>query len=91
MEKEKEQFDTFAMNYATKLAERNLKSFFENKDPDPFPFPNYKAWEEISALYTFSRSEQHYSTLQRYVERADRDYNPEKRPVMDVEHGIEMA
>ncbi|XP_056142715.1 calcium homeostasis modulator protein 5-like [Lampris incognitus] len=91
MEKEKEQFDTYAIEYATKLAERNLKSFFENKDPESFPFPNHKAWEEISALYTFCRSEQYYSTLQRYVERADRDFSPEKRPVMDLEHGIEMT
>lgn len=91
VEREKDRFDTFAADYATKLADRNLQSFFENKDPDPFPFPNHKAWEEISAYYTFSRSEQYYSTLQRYVERTDRDFTPEKRPVMDFEHGIEMT
>ncbi|XP_045071236.1 calcium homeostasis modulator protein 5-like [Coregonus clupeaformis] len=91
VEKEKEQFDKFAMEYASKLAERNLKSFFENRDPEIFPFPNHKAWEEVSALYTFSKSEQYYSTLQRYVERDDRDYSPEKRPVMELEHGIEMS
>ncbi|KAJ3597804.1 hypothetical protein NHX12_001321 [Muraenolepis orangiensis] len=89
MEKEKEQFDHFAGEYTTKLAERNLRSFFENKDPDPFPFPNHKSWEEISALYSFSRSEQYYSTLQRYVERGDRDFSPEKMSVLD--YGIEMA
>ena len=91
MEKEKERFDVFAVDYATKLAERNLKSFYENKEPEPMPFPNHKAWEEISAYYTFSRSEQYYSILQRYVERSDRDFTPEKRPVMDLEHGIEMS
>ncbi|KAM3872851.1 calcium homeostasis modulator protein 5 [Diretmus argenteus] len=90
MEKEKEQFDNFSLDYATKLAERNFKSFFENKTAAPFPFPNHKAWEEISALNTFSTSEQYYSTLQRHVERADRDFSPEKRPVLDLEHGIEM-
>ncbi|XP_074539187.1 calcium homeostasis modulator protein 5-like isoform X2 [Halichoeres trimaculatus] len=90
VEKEKEHFDAFAVEYATKLAERNLKSFFENTNPDPFPFPNHRAWEEISAHYTFSRSEQCYSTLQRYVERADRDFTPEKRPVLDSDYGIEM-
>lgn len=90
VEKEKERFDTFSVDYATRLAERNLQSFFENKDPEAFPFPNHKAWEEISALYTFSRSEQYYSTLQRYVERTDRDFTPEKRPVMELDHGIEM-
>lgn len=90
VEKEKERFDSFAVDYATKLAERNLQSFFENKDPEAFPFPSHKAWEEISAHYTFSRSDQCYSTLQRYVERTERDYAPEKRPVLDLEHGIEM-
>uniref|UniRef100_A0A3Q0RK14 Calcium homeostasis modulator family member 5, tandem duplicate 1 n=1 Tax=Amphilophus citrinellus TaxID=61819 RepID=A0A3Q0RK14_AMPCI len=90
IEKEKERFDAFALEYATKLAERNLQSFFENKKPQPFPFPNHKAWEEISAHYTFSRSEQYYSSLQRYVERGDRDFTPEERPVMDLEYGIEM-
>lgn len=90
MEKERENFDKYAADYANKLADRNLKSFFENQAPDAFPFPNHRAWEEISALYTFTRSEQYYSTLQRYVDRSDRDYDPEKRPVMDVEYGIEM-
>uniref|UniRef100_A0AAV2MFN5 Uncharacterized protein n=1 Tax=Knipowitschia caucasica TaxID=637954 RepID=A0AAV2MFN5_KNICA len=90
VEKEKERFDGFALDYANKLAERNLISFFENKDPAPFPFPNHRAWEQISELYTFTRSEQYYSTLQRYVE-GSRDCAPEKRPVMDMEHGIEMS
>ncbi|XP_028984447.1 calcium homeostasis modulator protein 5-like [Betta splendens] len=83
MEKEMERFDAFTVDYATKLAERNLQSFFENKDPAPFPFPNHKAWEEISTLYSFSRSEQYYSTLQRYVERTDRDFTPESRLIID--------
>ncbi|MED6242688.1 hypothetical protein CHARACLAT_023603 [Characodon lateralis] len=91
IEKEKERFDAFTVDYATKLAERNLQSFFENKIPNPMPFPNHKAWEEISEYYTFSRTEQYYSTLQRYVERTDRDFSPEKRPVLDIEHGIEMT
>ncbi|KAF1387508.1 hypothetical protein PFLUV_G00079690 [Perca fluviatilis] len=86
MEKEKERFDTLAVEYATKLADRNLQSFFENKEPAPFPFPNHSAWEEISAYYTFTQSEQCYSTLQRYVERTDRDF-PENKSVLDVEYG----
>uniref|UniRef100_A0A3Q3NCI8 Calcium homeostasis modulator family member 5 n=1 Tax=Labrus bergylta TaxID=56723 RepID=A0A3Q3NCI8_9LABR len=90
VEKEKERFDAYAMDYATKLAERNLQSFFENKAPEAFPFPSHKAWEEISAHYTFSRSEQCYSTLQRCVERTDRETPPEKRPVLDSEYGMEM-
>ncbi|XP_013881796.1 protein FAM26E [Austrofundulus limnaeus] len=90
MEKEKECFDAFAEEYATKLAKRNLESFFENKEPVPMPFPNHRAWEEISAYYSFSRSEQCYSILQRYVERPDRNYLLEKTPVLDPERGTEI-
>lgn len=88
VEKEREHFDAFANEYATKLAERNLRSFFEKSDPAPFPFPKHRAWEQISELYTFTRSEQCYSTLQRYVEEQHLD--DEKKPVMDLEHGLEM-
>ncbi|XP_060761861.1 calcium homeostasis modulator protein 5-like [Neoarius graeffei] len=80
-EKEREKFESFANEYATRLAERNFKSFFENKDPEAFPFPNHKAWEQISALYTYNRGEQYYSMLQRYVEAPNRDYSPEKIPL----------
>lgn len=91
MEKEKELFDSLSVEYATKLAERNLQSFFQNKQAVEFPFPNHKAWEEISAYYTFSQSEQYYSILQRYVEKTDRDLNPEKRPALGSDYGIEMS
>ncbi|KAL0984648.1 hypothetical protein UPYG_G00144690 [Umbra pygmaea] len=92
IEKENEQFDNYVLDYASKLADRNLKSFFENREPEEFPFPNHMAWEEISSLYTFSKSEQYYSTLQRYVERDGRDYSPERRPVMmDVERAQTRA
>ncbi|XP_059364058.1 calcium homeostasis modulator protein 5-like isoform X2 [Carassius carassius] len=90
MEKENEQFELFAENYATKLAERNLKSFFNNKSPEPFPLPNHKVWEEISTIYTFKKSEQYYSTLQRYVECTNLD-SPEKQPFMEGEDGTEMV
>lgn len=90
-EKEKERFDAFSLEYADKLAERNLQSFFENKHAAAFPFPDHRAWEEISAYYTFSQSEQYYSTLQRYVERTDRDFSPEHRPVLDSDCGLEMS
>uniref|UniRef100_A0A8C6SNA3 Calcium homeostasis modulator family member 5, tandem duplicate 2 n=1 Tax=Neogobius melanostomus TaxID=47308 RepID=A0A8C6SNA3_9GOBI len=92
VQKEKERFDAYAADYSTKLAERNLKSFFENKPPEPFPFPNHHAWEQISELYMYTRSEQCYSTLQRYVEGKDHeDYNSEMKPVMDMEREMEMS
>ncbi|KAM9439620.1 calcium homeostasis modulator protein 5-like [Clarias gariepinus] len=87
-QKESEKFETFADEYATRLADRNLKSFFENKDPEAFPFPNHTAWEQISAMYTYQRGEQYYSTLQRFVESPNRDYTPEKMP-LEGEHSLE--
>lgn len=91
METERAKFEEYAAEYAGKLAERNLKSFFQNSNPEVFPFPNHRSWEEISTVYTFSKGEQCYSTLQHYVERSDRDYSPERRPVLDLEYGMEMA
>lgn len=90
-EKEKERFDALSVDYANKLAERNLQSFFENKHAAEFPFPNHTAWEEISAYYTFCQSEQYYSTLHRYVEKTDRDFNTEMHPVLESDFNIEMS
>ncbi|XP_072264527.1 calcium homeostasis modulator protein 5 [Pyxicephalus adspersus] len=73
IDKEKEKFDELAQEYAIKLAERNLRSFFENKDPDDFKLPTNKAWEKISTLYTFNPDNQYYSTLHRFVEQRDND------------------
>ncbi|XP_068087438.1 calcium homeostasis modulator protein 5 [Hyperolius riggenbachi] len=69
--KEKEKFDELAQVYATKLAERNLKSFFENKEAEEFDLPSNKAWEKISALYTFNPDHQYYSTLHKFVEHGE--------------------
>lgn len=88
MQKEKDKFDSFADDYATRLAERNMKSFFENQDPEAFPFPNHTAWEQISSVYTFNNSEQYYSTLQKYVEGPNRDYSSDKTP-LQMEHSLE--
>ncbi|KAL7842590.1 hypothetical protein SRHO_G00242790 [Serrasalmus rhombeus] len=88
MQKEREKFDSFAEDYATKLAERNLKSFFDNTEPEAFSFPNHTAWEQVSAVYTYKHSDQCYSTLQKYVEQPDRDYSSEKMP-LQMEHSLE--
>ncbi|XP_076838104.1 calcium homeostasis modulator protein 5-like [Brachyhypopomus gauderio] len=87
MNKEREKFDAYAEDYATKLADRNLKSFFENREPEAFTFPNHKAWEAISSVYVYRHSDQCYSTLQRYVEHPDRDYSPETAR-LDGEHSL---
>ncbi|RXM31573.1 MICOS complex subunit MIC19 [Acipenser ruthenus] len=90
IEKEKEQFDCYATKYATKLADRNLKSFFENTEPEAFPFPSHRSWEEISSLYTFCKSEQYYSTLQRTVEKGNKDKDDEMRCALDFVDGAKQ-
>ncbi|MBN3282538.1 CAHM5 protein, partial [Polyodon spathula] len=89
-EKEKEQFDYYVTEHATKLADRNLKSFFENTEPEAFPFPSHSSWEEISSLYTFCKSEQYYSTLQRNVEKGHKDKDDEMKSALDFVDGVEI-
>ncbi|XP_008565959.1 PREDICTED: protein FAM26E [Galeopterus variegatus] len=67
-QKEKEQLENMFLEYANKLSERNLKSFFESKRPDAFPMPTFAAWEAASELHSFQQRWQHYSTLHRVVE-----------------------
>lgn len=67
-QKEKEHLENTFVDYANKLSERNLKSFFENKRPDAFPMPTFAAWEAASELHSFQPSQQHYSTLHRVVD-----------------------
>ncbi|KAM4693667.1 calcium homeostasis modulator protein 6-like [Discoglossus pictus] len=73
IQKEEELLDKRANEYATKLAERNLKSFFEHTKPEPFQTPSNKEWQQISSAYSFSRNGPYYSTLHKYVELHKRD------------------
>lgn len=57
-QKEKEQLEKVFLDYASKLSERNLKCFFENKRPDVFPMPTFAAWEAASQLHSFNQSQQ---------------------------------
>ncbi|KAM6126675.1 LOW QUALITY PROTEIN: calcium homeostasis modulator protein 5 [Pterocles gutturalis] len=83
-EKEKEQLEQIFQLYATKLSERNLKCFFENKEPEAIPLPAFQAWEDASQLYSFSSSKQHYSTIHRLVEKARKD-NEERETMLVVD------
>ncbi|XP_055981284.1 calcium homeostasis modulator protein 5 [Sorex fumeus] len=75
-QKEKEQLENKFLDYANKLSERNLKSFFENKRPDVFPLPTFAAWEAASQLHSFQESRPFYSTLHKVVEEG-LELNPE--------------
>ncbi|OPJ73153.1 calcium homeostasis modulator protein 5 isoform X3 [Patagioenas fasciata] len=82
-EKEKEQMEEIFQLYATKLSERNLKCFFENKAPDAIPLPAFQAWEDASQLYSFSSSKQHYSTIHKLVEEGQKETNEERETMLD--------
>ncbi|XP_019375603.1 PREDICTED: protein FAM26E isoform X1 [Gavialis gangeticus] len=90
IEKEKEQLDQIFQLYATKLSERNLKSFFETKEPEAFPMPTFQAWEDASQLYSFNSSEQHYSTIHRLVEDGQKDIREERETMLDFVDGREI-
>ncbi|NWR90987.1 CAHM5 protein, partial [Furnarius figulus] len=80
---EKEQLEEIFQLYATKLSERNLKCFFENKEPEPISLPAFQAWEDASQLYSFSNSKQHYSTIHKLVEEGQKGINEERETMMD--------
>uniref|UniRef100_A0A8C3SR87 Calcium homeostasis modulator family member 6 n=1 Tax=Chelydra serpentina TaxID=8475 RepID=A0A8C3SR87_CHESE len=67
LEKEREVFERKAKEHATKLAERNLKCFFESTEPEPFLTPSNKDWQQISSLYAFSTKGQYYSMIHKYI------------------------
>ncbi|XP_060706599.1 calcium homeostasis modulator protein 6-like [Hemiscyllium ocellatum] len=67
--KENELFEQKSAEHAKELAERNLMSFFNSEGPQDIRTPNRAAWEEISLLYSFSRTEEYYSTIHKYAER----------------------
>ncbi|XP_007057488.2 calcium homeostasis modulator protein 5 [Chelonia mydas] len=91
IEKEREQLEQLFQLYSTKLSERNLTSFFENKEPDAFPMPTFQAWEDASQLYSFNSSEQHYSTLHRLVEDGKKDISEERETMLDFVDGQEIV
>ncbi|XP_070595623.1 calcium homeostasis modulator protein 6 [Erythrolamprus reginae] len=65
--KEKELFETMAKEHAFKLAERNLKSFFDSTELEPFQTPSAKAWDNISSLFAFNPKDNCYSMIHKYV------------------------
>ncbi|XP_043919511.1 calcium homeostasis modulator protein 6-like [Protopterus annectens] len=57
-----------SQQHAKQLAERNITSFFDFKEPEPFETPTNKQWEQISLLYSFNPKGQYYSMIHKYVE-----------------------
>ncbi|XP_015677053.1 calcium homeostasis modulator protein 6 [Protobothrops mucrosquamatus] len=67
LQKEQQLFDTMAKEHALKLAERNLKSFFDSTELEPLQTPSVKAWDNISSLFAFNPKDSYYSMIHKYV------------------------
>lgn len=65
---ENDLINSYTTTHAKELAERNLRSFFNQSAPEPVKTPSKKDWEKISSLYKFSNKDHYYSNLHRYVE-----------------------
>ncbi|KAF6719134.1 Protein FAM26F [Oryzias melastigma] len=67
-EEENDLMNAYTNKHAKELAERNLKSFFNQTTPANVVTPCNQDWEKISSLYKFSTKDHYYSTLHKYVE-----------------------
>ncbi|NXX53141.1 CAHM6 protein, partial [Scopus umbretta] len=67
LKKESELFDVKAEEHATKLAERNINSFFDLSATESFTTPSNEDWQMISSLYTLNSQEPYYSMIHKYI------------------------
>ncbi|XP_046505425.1 calcium homeostasis modulator protein 6-like [Equus quagga] len=56
---------------ATKLAEENVRCFFEGSRPTGCNIPSKKDWEEISSPYPFNPEDEYLSALHRFVNKEE--------------------
>ncbi|XP_054424877.1 calcium homeostasis modulator protein 6 [Pteronotus mesoamericanus] len=72
-EQEQKIFKSEATEHATKLAENNVKCFFDSSHPKgENKTPSMEAWQQISSVYTFNPKGQCYSMLDKYVNRKEK-------------------
>ncbi|KAF6114508.1 hypothetical protein HJG60_010494 [Phyllostomus discolor] len=90
---ERKIFENQATEHATKLAENNVKCFFEcSRQKGEYKTPSMKDWKQISALYTFSPEELHYSTVHKFVNReenADGNESSEGKTMVSALHFVD--
>ncbi|CAL8260296.1 unnamed protein product [Boreogadus saida] len=63
--------ESYSAQHAKELADRNVKSFFQQQPPDNMVTPPSKAWQNISSFYRFRPNEHFYSPMHEYVEHPD--------------------
>lgn len=60
--------ESYSAKHAKELAERNLKSFFQQTPPDPIKTPSNLDWQKVSSFYRFNTKDHYYSIMHQYVE-----------------------
>ncbi|XP_073529286.1 calcium homeostasis modulator protein 6-like [Phyllobates terribilis] len=73
IENEQKFFDKDSKQHAAKLAERNVKSFFDQETQEIFSTPENKDWSSISTANTWDKKKTYYTPLHKFIERTS-DY-----------------
>ncbi|XP_036920990.1 calcium homeostasis modulator protein 6 [Sturnira hondurensis] len=76
LEQEQTIFKNQAIEHATKLAENNVKCFFDcSHQEGAYKTPSKEDWQQISSLYTFNPEDPCYSMMHKYVNRNKEIHN----------------
>ncbi|XP_034966564.1 calcium homeostasis modulator protein 6-like [Zootoca vivipara] len=67
IEQERQLFEQKAKDHAAKLAERNVRCFFDSTELGEFQTPSAKEWHGISSLFKFNPKKDYYSMMHKYV------------------------
>ncbi|XP_063297351.1 calcium homeostasis modulator protein 6-like [Pelobates fuscus] len=65
---EQKMVDKKTNELAISFAERNVTSFFEQTQPDPFVMPTSREWQRISSPYNFKANPDYYSMIHKLIE-----------------------
>ncbi|KAM5324963.1 LOW QUALITY PROTEIN: calcium homeostasis modulator protein 6 [Glossophaga mutica] len=86
LEQEQKIFKNQATEHATKLAENNVKFFFERSHQNgEYKTPSKEDWKKISLPYTFNPHKLHYSAVHKFVN----EESSEEDSVVPVLHFVD--
>ncbi|XP_075720357.1 calcium homeostasis modulator protein 6-like [Rhinoderma darwinii] len=68
IENEQKFFDQDSKQHAAKLAERNVKSFFNQETAEKYSTPGNKDWNSISTANTWNNKKTYYTPLHKFVD-----------------------
>ncbi|KAM3932708.1 calcium homeostasis modulator protein 6-like [Leptodactylus fuscus] len=82
LENEKECFDNDSKDHAKKLADRNVKGFFNQEPQETFSTPTNGDWRSISTANTWNNNKIYYSPLHKFIEKKDNSVRESFRSVL---------